>query len=113
MVKITKDDLMDLTKFQLQTLIKVIRDKLNLGITGANKEKLVETIFTLHDGNKFKGKPLLSFDNKGHIKLPERTVRTAKEKGTTYDQEFKALSDKKKEQQSENLNQEQLRDQQP
>ena len=83
MVKITKDDLMDLTKFQLQTLVKVIRDKLNLGITGANKEKLVETIFTLHDGNKFKGKPLLSFDNKGHIKLPERTVRTAKEKGTT------------------------------
>ncbi len=83
MVKITKDDLLELTKLQLQTLIKVIKDKLNLSITGANKEKLVDTIFTLHNGNKYKGKPLLSFDNKGHIKLPVRKNKTAKEKGTT------------------------------
>jgi hypothetical protein len=72
---ITKNDILDLTKSQLQTIIKEIKNKLKLGITGKSKEELVSTIFNLHNKNKFYGKRLLSFDNSGHITLPERKIK--------------------------------------
>ena len=72
---VSKIDLLDLTKSQLQAMIKVIKKKLNLSITGKNKEQLVDTIYNLHNKNKFSGKKLLSFDNSGHIQVPERKIK--------------------------------------
>tara|TARA_A100001391_G_C4818688_1_gene210646 strand:+ start:66 stop:494 length:429 start_codon:yes stop_codon:yes gene_type:complete len=70
MSKVTKDDLFELRMHQLKDLVKKIKSKLSLNVTGENKEKLVNAIFTLHNGNKFNGKKLLSFDKSGHIQLP-------------------------------------------
>lgn len=72
---VSKIDLLDLTKTQLQNIIKQIKNKLNLGITGKNKQELVDTIYTLHHKNKFEGKKLLSYDDSGHIKVPERKIK--------------------------------------
>jgi len=72
---VSKNDLLELTKSQLQNIIKEIKNKLNLGISGKNKEELVETIYNLHHKNKFNGKKLLSYDNLGHIKVPERKIK--------------------------------------
>merc|ERR1711935_814477 len=52
---VSKNDLLDLTKTQLQNIIK--------------------EIYNLHNKNKFYGKKLLSFDNSGHIKIPERKIK--------------------------------------
>ena len=72
---VSKNDLLDLTKTQLQNIIKQIKNKLNLGITGKNKEELVDTIYNLHNKNKFNGKKLLSYDDSAHIKVPERKIK--------------------------------------
>lgn len=72
---VNKEDLSELTNSQLKDMIKEIKDKLNLSITGKSKEELVNTIFNLHHKNKFFGKKLLSFDNSGHIKIPERKIK--------------------------------------
>ena len=72
---IENQDLMDLTKSQLQNIIKEIKQKLNLGITGKNKEELVTTILMLHRGNKFAGKKLLSYGKDAHIQVPERKIK--------------------------------------
>jgi len=72
---VSKNDLLELTKTQLQNIIKEIKNKLNLGISGKNKEELVETIYNLHHKNKFSGKKLLSYDDSGHIKVPERKIK--------------------------------------
>jgi hypothetical protein len=72
---VSKNDLLDLTKTQLQNIIKQIKNKLNLGITGKNKEELVDTIYNLHHKNKFEGKKLLSYDDSAHIKVPERKIK--------------------------------------
>ena len=72
---VSKNDLLDLTKTQLQNIIKQIKNKLNLGITGKNKEELVNTIYNLHNKNKFEGKKLLSYDDSAHIKVPERKIK--------------------------------------
>lgn len=72
---IENQDLMDLTKSQLQNIIKQIKQKLNLGITGKNKEELVKTILLLHRGNKFNGKKLLSYGKDAHIQVPERKIK--------------------------------------
>lgn len=69
---ITKNNLLNLTKSQLQTIIKQVKEKLNLSITGKNKEQLVDTLFNLHNKNKFYNKKLLAYDDSAHIKLPER-----------------------------------------
>lgn len=80
MSKVTKDDLYELRLHQLKDLVNKIKDKLNLKVTGENKEKLVNAIYTLHNGNKFNGKKLLSFDKSGHIQLPEGKNRQLKAK---------------------------------
>ena len=72
---VSKNDLLDLTKTQLQNIIKQIKNKLNLGVTGKNKEELTEVVYNLHNKNKFYGKKLLSFDDTGHIKVPERKIK--------------------------------------
>ena len=72
---VSKNDLLDLTKTQLQNIIKQIKNKLNLSITGKNKEELVDTIYNLHHKNKFEGKKLLSYDDSAHIKVPERQIK--------------------------------------
>jgi len=72
---IENQDLMDLTKSQLQNIIKEIKQKLNLGITGKNKEELVKTILLLHRGNKFNGKKLLSYGKDAHIEMPQRKIK--------------------------------------
>ncbi len=72
---VSKNDLLELTKTQLQNIIKEIKNKLNLGISGKNKEELVNTIYNLHHKNKFNGKKLLSYDDSGHIKVPERKIK--------------------------------------
>jgi hypothetical protein len=72
---VSKKDLVNLTSSQLRDLIKEIKNKLNLGIAGKNKEELVETIYNLHNKNSFYGKKLLSYDDSGHIKLPERKIK--------------------------------------
>ena len=72
---IENEDLMDLTKSQLQNIIKQIKEKLNLGITGKNKEELVKTILMLHRGNKFNGKKLLSYGKDAHIEMPQRKIK--------------------------------------
>ena len=72
---VSKNDLLDLTKTQLQNIIKQIKNKLNLGITGKNKEELVNTIYNLYNKNKFEGKKLLSYDDSAHIKVPERKIK--------------------------------------
>jgi len=80
MSKITKDNLFELRVHQLKDVVKQIKNKLNLNVTGENKQKLVNAIFTLHNGNKFDGKKLLSFDKSGHIQLPEGKNRELKAK---------------------------------
>ncbi len=71
---VTSLDLIELTSKQLKTIIDTIKKKLNLGVSGKNKEELVKTIMTLHKGNKYFGKKLLSFDDSGHIKVPKRKI---------------------------------------
>jgi hypothetical protein len=71
---VKSSDLMELTSKQLKTIIDSIKKKLNLGVSGKNKEELVQTIMTLHKGNKYFGKKLLSFDDSGHIKVPQRKI---------------------------------------
>ncbi len=80
MSKISKDDLFELRIHQLKEVVKQIKSKLSLNVTGENKEKLVNAIYTLHNGNKFNGKKLLSFDKSGHIQLPEGKNRELKAK---------------------------------
>tara|TARA_R110000824_G_scaffold342598_1_gene529024 strand:- start:214 stop:585 length:372 start_codon:yes stop_codon:yes gene_type:complete len=80
MSKISKDDLFELRVHQLKEVVKQIKNKLNLNVTGENKQKLVNSIYTLHNGNKFDGKKLLSFDKSGHIQLPEGKNRELKAK---------------------------------
>lgn len=72
---VSKNDLSELTNLQLKDLIKEIKNKLNLSIAGKSKQELVDTIYNLHHKNKFFGKKLLSFDNSGHIKVPERKIK--------------------------------------
>ena len=80
MSKISKNDLFELRVHQLKEVVKQIKNKLNLSVTGENKEKLVNAIYTLHNGNKFNNKKLLSFDKSGHIQLPEPKNRQLKAK---------------------------------
>lgn len=80
MSKISKDDLMDLRLHQLKEVVKQIKNKLNLNVTGENKQKLVNAIYMIHNGNKFNNKKLLSFDKSGHIQLPEPKNRQLKAK---------------------------------
>ena len=80
---IETQDLMDLTKTQLQNIIKQIKQKLNLGITGKNKEELTQTILMLHRGNKFAGKKLLSYAKDAHIQVPERKIKDPDNKKIT------------------------------
>ena len=70
-MSITKEDLMDLRLHQLKELVKQIKNKLNLNVTGENKQKLVNAIYMIHNGNKFNNKKLLSFNTSGHIQLPK------------------------------------------
>ena len=77
---------MDLTKSQLQNIIKEIKQKLTLGITGKNKEELIKTILLLHRGNKFNGKKLLSYGKDAHIQIPERKIK---------DPDIKKIAEKK------------------
>ena len=101
---ITKINLLNLTKSQLQTIIKQVKEKLNLSITGKNKEQLVDTLFNLHNKNKFFGKKLLSYEDDAHIKLPDRAnkapdkvkiaKRKIKEKLKTYDGALEVLQAK-------------------
>ncbi len=72
---VSQNDLLKLTKSQLTEIVKKIKEKLNLNITGKNKQELVDTIYNLHHKNKFYGKKLLSFDNTAHIKVPERQIQ--------------------------------------
>ena len=70
---ITKNDLLNLTLGQLKQLIVAIKEKLNLAVAGKNKEVIVDTIYALHNDNKFYGKKLLGYDGSMvHIVLPER-----------------------------------------
>ena len=80
MSKISKNDLFQLRVHQLKEVVKQIKNKLNLSVTGENKEKLVNAIYTLHNGNKFNNKKLLSFDKSGHIQLPEGKNKQLKAK---------------------------------
>lgn len=98
MSKITKDDLFELRVHQLKELVKKIKSKLSLNVTGENKEKLVNAIYTLHNGNKFNGKKLLSFDKSGHIQLPEgknRELKAKPKKFKSSKQQLKSTSLKK------------------
>lgn len=72
---VSKEDLLDLTKSQLIDIVKKIKEKLNLSITGKNKEMLVDIIFNLHNKNKFYDKKLLSFGDDAHIKVPKRKIK--------------------------------------
>ena len=72
---VSKNDLSELTNLQLKDIIKEIKNKLKLSIAGKSKQELVDTIYNLHHKNKFFGKKLLSFDNSGHIKVPERKIQ--------------------------------------
>tara|TARA_R100001015_G_C4515201_1_gene85733 strand:- start:176 stop:580 length:405 start_codon:yes stop_codon:yes gene_type:complete len=74
-MSVKKQDLEALTTFQLKNIVKAVVNKLGLKVVGQSKEDLVNTLFNLHKGNKFFGKKLLSLDDSGHIKLPERQNR--------------------------------------
>ena len=63
---------MDLTLGQLKQLVVAIKEKLNLAVAGKNKAVIVDTIYALHNDNKFYGKKLLGYDSMAHIVLPER-----------------------------------------
>jgi len=69
---VSKEALRNLTTNQLKVIVKKIKEKLSLNISGKNKEDIIDVIFNLDGGNKFFGKKLLSFDNSGHVKVPMR-----------------------------------------
>ena len=97
-MSITKEDLMDLRLHQLKELVKQIKNKLNLNVTGENKQKLVNAIYMIHNGNKFNNKKLLSFDKSGHIQLPEpknRQLKAKPKKFKSSKQQLKSTSLKK------------------
>lgn len=79
---VNKEDLMKLTLNQLKEIVKEVKEKLNLNVSQAKKEIVVDTLINLHKGNKFFGKKLLSLDDSGHIKIPKRQqgFRTEKQK---------------------------------
>ena len=79
-MSITKDDLYDLRVYQLKEVVKKIKSKLGLNVSGENKDKLVNSIYQLHKNKKYNNKRLLSFDNSGHIQLPEGKNRELKAK---------------------------------
>jgi len=100
---ITKNDLLNLTLGQLKQLIVAIKEKLNLAVAGKNKEVIVDTIYALHNDNKFYGKKLLSFDDTGHIKLPSRANNMNKSKDKAAKRAAKDEKVKKEEQAKEKV----------
>jgi hypothetical protein len=79
---VVKEDLLKLTNIQLKEIVQQVKEKLNLNVSQAKKEVIVDTLMNLHKGNKFFGKKLLSLDDSGHIKIPKRQqgFRTEKQK---------------------------------
>tara|TARA_B110000902_G_scaffold170237_1_gene193851 strand:+ start:87 stop:521 length:435 start_codon:yes stop_codon:yes gene_type:complete len=71
-MKVSRNDLYDLTKLQLTNILKNIKDKLNLSVAGKNKDEIIDTLYNLHKGNKFFKKRLFSLDESGVIQLPKR-----------------------------------------
>ena len=80
-----KSALMALTKDQVINLSKKIKGFLSLNTANKSKAKIVDNIMELHGTgimpNEFFGKPLLSFGDGGHIKVPRReTLKERKDK---------------------------------
>lgn len=67
-----KQRLNSLRLHQLKELMINVKNKLKLNVTGQKRDEIINTLYDLHNGNKYNGKLLLSLNNNGLIKLPIR-----------------------------------------
>ena len=77
-MKVTKDDIENLTKTQLKKIIDDVKNVLGLKTTGKTKDELVNSLYDIHNNNKFNNKKLFGFDANSLIILPERKTENRK-----------------------------------
>jgi len=73
------ESLQSLKKNQIVSLIKDVKDVLQLNTTGKSKPVLIKDLLAIHGSprnpNLFMGKKLLGFDNTAHIVIPGRAAK--------------------------------------
>ena len=73
-MKVLKDDIEKLTKTQLKKIADEVKEVLGLKTTGKTKDEIVDSLYDIHNNNRFNGKKLFGFDSSAHIVLPERKI---------------------------------------
>ena len=73
-MKVLKEDIQNLTKTQLKKISDEVKEVLGLKTTGKTKDEIVDSLYDIHNNNKFNNKKLFGFDSKAHIILPERKI---------------------------------------
>ena len=73
-MKVNKEDIQNLTKAQLKKIIYEVKNVLGLRTTGKTKDELVNSLYAIHNNNKFNNKKLFGFDANSLIILPERKI---------------------------------------
>ena len=77
-MKVTKEDIQNLTKAQLKKIIDDVKNVLGLKTTSKTKDELVNSLYDIHNNNKFNNKKLFGFDANALIILPERKTENRK-----------------------------------
>tara|TARA_R110002096_G_scaffold131972_1_gene282062 strand:- start:1200 stop:1712 length:513 start_codon:yes stop_codon:yes gene_type:complete len=73
-MKVSKQDIQNLTKSQLKKIADEVKDVLGLKTTGKTKDEMADSLYDIHNNNRFNGKKLFGFDSSAHIVLPERKI---------------------------------------
>ena len=73
-MKVLKEDIQNLTNTQLKKISDEVKEVLGLKTTGKTKDEIVDSLYEIHNNNKFNKKKLFGFDSKAHIVLPERKI---------------------------------------
>ena len=102
-MKVSKEDIQNLTKAQLKQITDEVKKVLGLKTTGKTKDEIVNSLYDIHNNNKFNNKKLFGFDSKAHIILPERKIN---EKKTENKKIKKKLKEEEKEKQEAKMKKE-------
>jgi|TARA_R110002060_G_C2068649_1_gene95811 hypothetical protein len=102
-MKVSKEDIQNLTKAQLKQITDEVKKVLGLKTTGKTKDEIVNSLYDIHNNNKFNNKKLFGFDSKAHIILPERKIN---EKKTENKKIKKKLKEEEKEKQEAKIKKE-------
>lgn len=73
-MKVSKEDIQNLTKSQLKKIADEVKEVLGLKTTGKTKDEIADSLYDIHNNNRFNNKKLFGFDSKAHIILPERKI---------------------------------------